>query len=301
LTLLDWTRRDRAGPMWLVRSGAATRGGLHRTRRTRDERGRNGARRLPIWGAGSRPGFGSRLGPPVQLRGFWAARTHDSSRRTHQPDTPGPSPPGQRRRHVSYASAQVNGLIVAYPVGKPGWQTRPHDSLRDPDFPRRALSRNEAYASMVAAAGYLPVTLTGDDYRELLPRPGGRSTTTASASTTAPTTRKDSNPIAANRPASQRKRACGRCNGLDRQPIDPERAQQVLAYPLHAAHVAIIAWSDSPLGITGHDLRSVWQARHLASSGLHQGVVLRVTVCETTLGDDRVTISELDWRRCSRR
>jgi DNA-binding PucR family transcriptional regulator len=44
---------------------------------------------------------------------------------------------------------------------------------------------------------------------------------------------------------------------LDGQPIDPERAQQVLGYPLQAAHVAIIAWSDSPLGITGHDLRSV--------------------------------------------
>ena len=50
-----------------------------------------------------------------------------------------------------------------------GWQTRRHDSLRDPDFPRRALSPNEAYASLVAVAGYLPVTLTGDDYRELLP------------------------------------------------------------------------------------------------------------------------------------
>ena len=54
-------------------------------------------------------------------------------------------------------------------VGKAGWQTRRHDSLRDPDFPRRALSPNEAYASLVAVAGYLPVTLTGDDYRELLP------------------------------------------------------------------------------------------------------------------------------------
>jgi DNA-binding PucR family transcriptional regulator len=44
---------------------------------------------------------------------------------------------------------------------------------------------------------------------------------------------------------------------LDGQPIDPERARQVLGYPLDAAHVAIIAWSDSSLGITGHDLRSV--------------------------------------------
>jgi putative transposase len=50
-----------------------------------------------------------------------------------------------------------------------GWQHRPHDSLRDPYLPRRALSPNEAYAAHVAACGYLPVTLTGDDYLELLP------------------------------------------------------------------------------------------------------------------------------------
>ena len=50
-----------------------------------------------------------------------------------------------------------------------GWQTRPHDALRDPMAPRRALSPNEAYAALVAAAGYLPLTLTGEDYLELLP------------------------------------------------------------------------------------------------------------------------------------
>ena len=46
---------------------------------------------------------------------------------------------------------------------------RPHDSLRDPWFPKRAISPNDAYAAMVAAAGYLPVALTGEDYLELLP------------------------------------------------------------------------------------------------------------------------------------
>ena len=50
-----------------------------------------------------------------------------------------------------------------------GWQSRPHDSLRDPWFPKRAISPNDAYAAMVAAAGYLPVTLTAEDYLELLP------------------------------------------------------------------------------------------------------------------------------------
>ena len=50
-----------------------------------------------------------------------------------------------------------------------GWQPRPHDALRDPLLPRRALSPNEMYAALVAAAGYLPLTLTGEDYLELLP------------------------------------------------------------------------------------------------------------------------------------
>jgi transposase InsO family protein len=50
-----------------------------------------------------------------------------------------------------------------------GWQTRPHDSLRDPLASRRMLSPNEKYAALVAAAGYLPLTLSGEDYLELLP------------------------------------------------------------------------------------------------------------------------------------
>ena len=49
------------------------------------------------------------------------------------------------------------------------WQQRPHDALRDPYFPRRAMSPNDKYAALVAAAGYLPVTLSGEDYLELLP------------------------------------------------------------------------------------------------------------------------------------
>jgi putative transposase len=49
------------------------------------------------------------------------------------------------------------------------WQHRPHDELRDPHQPRRVLTPNEKYAALVAAAGYLPLTLTGDDYLELLP------------------------------------------------------------------------------------------------------------------------------------
>ncbi|KLO27164.1 Mu transposase C-terminal domain-containing protein [Mycobacterium haemophilum] len=50
-----------------------------------------------------------------------------------------------------------------------GWQNRPHDALRDPLAPRRMLTPNEKYAALVAAAGYLPLTLSGEDYLELLP------------------------------------------------------------------------------------------------------------------------------------
>ena len=49
------------------------------------------------------------------------------------------------------------------------WQCRPHDGLRHPFTPDKAASPNEAYAALVAAAGYVPVALTGEDYIELMP------------------------------------------------------------------------------------------------------------------------------------
>ncbi|MFJ5820747.1 Mu transposase C-terminal domain-containing protein [Streptomyces microflavus] len=50
-----------------------------------------------------------------------------------------------------------------------GWQMRPHDSLRDPYRPKKAMSPNDKYTSLVAASGYLPLVLRGEDYLELLP------------------------------------------------------------------------------------------------------------------------------------
>ncbi|MYY03293.1 MULTISPECIES: Mu transposase C-terminal domain-containing protein [unclassified Streptomyces] len=50
------------------------------------------------------------------------------------------------------------------------WQNRPHDGLRDPLMPGKALSPNEKYAALVAAAGHVPVALSPDEYIELLPR-----------------------------------------------------------------------------------------------------------------------------------
>jgi hypothetical protein len=49
------------------------------------------------------------------------------------------------------------------------WQNRPHDGLRHPLMPGRALTPNEAYAALVEVAGYAPVPLSEDDYVELLP------------------------------------------------------------------------------------------------------------------------------------
>jgi hypothetical protein len=49
------------------------------------------------------------------------------------------------------------------------WQNRPHDGLRDPFAPGRRFTPNEKYAALAAAAGYVPVALSGDDYVELLP------------------------------------------------------------------------------------------------------------------------------------
>ena len=43
-----------------------------------------------------------------------------------------------------------------------GWQNRPHDGLRHPFSPDQAASPNDAYAALVAAAGYVPVSLTGE-------------------------------------------------------------------------------------------------------------------------------------------
>jgi hypothetical protein len=49
------------------------------------------------------------------------------------------------------------------------WANRPHDGLRHPLIPGKALSPNEMYAALVETAGYVPVPLAADDYIELLP------------------------------------------------------------------------------------------------------------------------------------
>lgn len=68
---------------------------------------------------------------------------------------------------AAWTLPQLQELLDEWIVA--GWQNRPHDGLRSPYLPGRELSPNEAYAVMVARAGYLPVPLSGEDYVELLP------------------------------------------------------------------------------------------------------------------------------------
>jgi hypothetical protein len=55
--------------------------------------------------------------------------------------------------------------------GSSRWQNRPHDGLRHRLTPGKAMTPNEQYAALVEIAGYVPVSLSSDDYIELLPMP----------------------------------------------------------------------------------------------------------------------------------
>jgi transposase InsO family protein len=79
--------------------------------------------------------------------------------------------PNVTRRGADVAAAwtlgELQDLLDEWLIA--GWAHRPHDALRDPAFPSRLVSPNDRYAALVAAAGYLPLTLSGQDYLELLP------------------------------------------------------------------------------------------------------------------------------------
>ncbi|MGY4745429.1 hypothetical protein [Streptomyces sp. ATMOS53] len=49
------------------------------------------------------------------------------------------------------------------------WQHRPHEGLRHPLLPKKALAPNEMWGALLGACGYVPLPLTGADYVELLP------------------------------------------------------------------------------------------------------------------------------------
>ncbi|MEV7144670.1 transposase [Streptomyces tauricus] len=69
------------------------------------------------------------------------------------------------------------------------WQHRPHDGLRHPVLPKKALAPNEMWGALLGTCGYVPLPLTGADYLEnCCPCASTPSPAAASASTTAPTT-----------------------------------------------------------------------------------------------------------------
>jgi putative transposase len=66
-----------------------------------------------------------------------------------------------------WSMAELQELLDEWIVAH--WQNRPHDGLRHPLTPGRALTPNEQYAALIEIAGYVPVPLGSDDYIELLP------------------------------------------------------------------------------------------------------------------------------------
>jgi putative transposase len=81
--------------------------------------------------------------------------------------------PGVERRGknaeagAAWSMAELQALLDEWIVAV--WQNRPHDGLRDPLAPRRALTPNERYAALIDVVGYVPVPLGPEDYIELLP------------------------------------------------------------------------------------------------------------------------------------
>jgi putative transposase len=68
---------------------------------------------------------------------------------------------------AAWSMAELQALLDEWIVAV--WQNRPHDGLRDPLVPGRALTPNERYAALIDLAGYVPVPLSPEDYIELLP------------------------------------------------------------------------------------------------------------------------------------
>ncbi len=69
-------------------------------------------------------------------------------------------------KDACYSVAQSQDLLDEWLVH---YHHRPHEGLRHPVMPRKALTPNQMWAALVAVAGHVPVPLTGRDYLELLP------------------------------------------------------------------------------------------------------------------------------------
>lgn len=69
-------------------------------------------------------------------------------------------------KDACYSVAQLQDLLDEWLVH---YHHRPHEGLRHPMMPKKALTPNQMWAVLVAVTGYVPVPLTGRDYLELLP------------------------------------------------------------------------------------------------------------------------------------
>ncbi|WP_374109123.1 Mu transposase C-terminal domain-containing protein [Streptomyces sp. CC228A] len=69
-------------------------------------------------------------------------------------------------KDACYSVAQMQDLLDEWLVH---YHHRPHEGLRHPMMPGKALTPDEMWAALVAVAGHVPVPMTGRDYLELLP------------------------------------------------------------------------------------------------------------------------------------
>jgi transposase InsO family protein len=69
-------------------------------------------------------------------------------------------------KDACYSVPQLQDLLDEWLVH---YHHRPHEGLRHPLMPKKALTPNQMWAALIAVAGHVPVPLTGRDYLELLP------------------------------------------------------------------------------------------------------------------------------------
>ncbi|MFG2304538.1 Mu transposase C-terminal domain-containing protein [Actinacidiphila glaucinigra] len=77
----------------------------------------------------------------------------------------------QRGSHTQeeacWSLAQLQDLLDEWVVA--GWQHRPHEGLRHPWMPKRALTPNQMWQALIGVCGYVPVPFSMNDYIELMP------------------------------------------------------------------------------------------------------------------------------------
>ncbi|MFI6567039.1 transposase [Streptomyces sp. NPDC050534] len=65
-----------------------------------------------------------------------------------------------------HTAAEIQALWEEFLIH---WHHRPHDGLRHPLMPKKALTPNQMWAALLPVTGYVPVPLTSDDFVEMLP------------------------------------------------------------------------------------------------------------------------------------